>query len=87
MIFVNSIKFKHGKLKRGEQCLFRGARATYLGSYIENGHTVDMMRLNAIEDESGLVVIVEYIEQCTDRSDIVCISQQEPAIENQMQLC
>lgn len=87
MIFANSIKFKHGNLKRGEQCLFRGIRATYLGSYTENDHTVDMMRLNAIKNESGLVVIMEYIEQCTDRRDIVCISQQEPAIENQMQLC
>lgn len=88
MIFLNYIKFKHGKLVRGEKCLCRGILATYLGTYVENQHTVHMMRMDSIVSrESGVPVICDYIEQCTDKSDIVCIKQQEPAIEGQMQLC
>lgn len=87
MIFVNYIKFKHGKLKRGERCLFRGVSATYLGSYVEKNHTVDLMRMDTVLAENNVPVILEYVEQCTDRSQITCIAQQEPAIEGQMALC
>ena len=87
MIFVNYIKFKHGKLKRGERCLWRGRNATYMGTYVERGHVIDMMRVSVSYEQKGLINIDEFIEQCTDRSEITCIAQQEPAIEGQMVLC
>ena len=88
MIFINYIKFKNGKLSRGERCLYKGHLATYLGSYVEKSHTVDMIRIEAVTSEiSGIVVIEQFIEQCTNRGDIVCLAQQEKPIEGQMQLC
>lgn len=87
MIFLNYIKFKHGKLKRGEKCLFRGVLATYLGTYVEKNHTVDLMRMDTVMTDGSVPVLLEYVEQCTDRSQITCIAQQEPAIEGQLQLC
>ena len=88
MIFINYIKFQHGKLKRGERCLYKGHPATYLGSYVEKSHTIDMMRIEQVTSEiTGLVVINQFIEQCDDRSNITCIAQQRPVPENQMQLC
>lgn len=87
MIFINYIKFKHGKLKRGERCLWRGHDATYLGSYVEGNHTVYMLRVNRVYSVSNLPVIEEYMAQCFDVTEITCIKQQEPAIEGQMQLC
>lgn len=87
MIFLNYIKFKHGKLKRGERCLYRGKSATYLGTYVERGHVVDMMLTSCSYEMHGLINIDQFIEQCTDRSAIVCIAQQELPIEGQMVLC
>lgn len=87
MIFLNYIKFRHGKLQRGERCLWRGYHAVYLGSYVENGHTVYMLRVDKMYGISGLPVLEEYIAQCTDKKEITCIKQQEPAIEGQLQLC
>lgn len=87
MIFVSYIKFKHGKLKRGERCLFRGVPATYLGTYVEKNHAVDLMRMDTVMTDDDVPVILEYVEQCTDRSQITCIAQQEPAIEGQLMLC
>ena len=87
MIFLNYIKLKYGKLKRGEKCLFRGIPATYLGTYVEKNHTVDLMRMDTVINDNDLPIILEYVEQCTDRKQITCIKQQEPEIEGQMALC
>lgn len=87
MIFLNYIKFKHGKLKRGERCLYKGSMATYLGTYVEKSNTVDMIRCSVTYKQNGLIMIDQFIEQCTDRSLITCIHQQEPIIEGQLQLC
>ncbi len=87
MIFLNYIEFKHGKLRRGERCLWRGYDATYMGSYVENHHTVYMLRVDRIYSVSGLPVLEEYMAQCFDKNEITCIKQQEPAIEGQMALC
>lgn len=86
MVFINYIKFKHGKLKRGERCLYRGVMATYLGSYVEKQHVVDLMRMDTVVKDD-IPLVLEYVEQCTDRSQIVCIHQQEPVIEGQLVLC
>lgn len=87
MIFLNYIRFKNGKLRRGERCLYKGSSATYMGSYVERGHTVDMFRCYVSYDCRGLLMTEEFIDQCTDRSLITCIAQQEPVIEGQMKLC
>ena len=87
MIFLNYIPFKHGKLKRGEKCLWRGYDAVYLGSYVENKHTVYLLRVDRMYNMSGIPVLEEYVAQCTVKKEITCIKQQEPAIEGQLQLC
>lgn len=87
MIFLHYIKFKHGKLKRGERCLFRGRPATYLGTYVDKDGTVDMIRIEELMSENGVPLMLQYIEQSRDRDDIVCVAQEEPAIEGQMRLC
>jgi len=81
MIFLNYIKFKHGNLKRGERCLFRGMPAVYMGTYVEDKHTVYMLRVDSIESTEGIMQITECIVQCMDRKEITCIKQQEPVIE------
>lgn len=87
MIFLNYIKFKHGKLKRGEQCLYKGRQATYLGSYVERNHVIDMLLTSCSYEQHGIINIDQFIEQCTDRSQITCSVQQEQPIEGQMILC
>lgn len=87
MIFLNYVPFRHGKLKRGERCLWRGYDATFMGSYVENGHTVYMLRVDKVYSVSRLPVLEEYLAQCFDKKEITCIKQQEQVIEGQMALC
>lgn len=86
MIFINYIKFPQGKLKRGERCLFRGFPATYMGSYVENGYTEYMIRVDAVI-VNDLPLMEEYIVQTRDKKQITYIHQQEKPVEGQMQLC
>ena len=87
MVFVNYIKYKHGKLKRGDRCLYMGQPAVYMGSYVEHHHTVDMLRVQETTVEGAIINIREFILQSEDRERITCIQQMEPAIEGQLMLC
>ena len=88
MIFQNNIKFKHGNLKRGDGCLYRGKLGIYMGSYIENNHKIHMIKVHEISSlTGGLPLIQEYIAMCDDPNDIVCKVQEYQPPEEQMTLC
>ena len=86
MIFKNSIRFKHGTLRRGDKCLYRQWPGVYMGSYIENEHTVHMIKVYAYYGINGNMQIEEYIAQTTNKNDIVCHQQEMEAAENQLRL-
>lgn len=83
MIFRNEIRFKHGTLKRGEECLVRTQRCIYLGSYKDHRTTNGEPFIHLMKVIDTVPTVILEVNRV---SDITCSKQSIPKQNNQLEL-
>ena len=73
----DAIRYKHGVLRRGDQCAYLGDVCTFLGGVWIDGK----WEYQLINENNGRMY------STADLHSIYCHQQQAPALEGQTQLC